>query len=121
MSRFGWPEESDADVIRTLIRERDELRERIARMREEMAELHTAKLTIGAVMMRYPKIDYALNVTHVYQTPSGVVVIVAPLGAATSDTRATRPRGMAGMGIREAGMRTSRNIKTIFQRCCRSA
>lgn len=67
------------DAIAKLENERRDLLERIERMTQTMTELRTSKFSVGAILMRYPCLDYALQITHMYQTPSGQVIIVAPL------------------------------------------
>lgn len=67
------------DLNTALARQRDDMIERIDRMTRTMEELRTSKFTIGAILMRYPGLDYNLQITHMYQTPSGQVVVVAPL------------------------------------------
>ena len=53
--------------------------ERIERMRITMEELRREKFSVGAIHMRYPGLDYSLQILHMYQTPNGQVIIVGPL------------------------------------------
>jgi hypothetical protein len=71
------------EVARTRIRElendRREAFDRIERLTLTLEDLRTSKFMVGAIHMRYPGLDYALQILHMYQTPSGQVIIVAPL------------------------------------------
>ena len=67
------------EAIAKLEADRRDMLDRIERMTRTMEELRTSKFSVGAIHMRYPNLDYALQITPMYQTSSGQVIIVAPL------------------------------------------
>jgi hypothetical protein len=76
------------DEIQSLRREvfeleqwRQDMLARVERMRVTMEEMRRSKFTVSAILMRYASLDYSLQIIHTYQTPSGQVIVVAPLFA----------------------------------------
>lgn len=94
------------DEIQSLKREvfqleqwRHDMLQRVDRMRITMEELRRSKFTVSAILMRYPSLDYQMQITHTYQTPSGQVIIIEPLPFKTSCSDA-RPQGQEDPGER---------------------
>jgi hypothetical protein len=61
-----------------LDRQRCDMINRVERMRVTLEELRRAKFTVSAILMRYPSLDYQMRITNTYQTPNGVVIVIAP-------------------------------------------
>lgn len=80
------------DEIQSLKREvfqleqwRHDMLQRVDRMRITMEELRRSKFTVSAILMRYPSLDYQMQITHTYQTPNGQVIVIAPLPSQASE------------------------------------
>jgi hypothetical protein len=74
------------DQIQALKREvfeleqwRQDMLQRVERMRITMEEMRRSKFTVSAILMRYPGLDYQMQITHTYQTLNGQVIVIAPL------------------------------------------
>lgn len=64
---------------------RQDMLARVDRMRITMEGMRRSKFTVSAILMRYPSLDYQMQITHTYQTPNGQVIIIAPLPAVDTE------------------------------------
>jgi flagellar biosynthesis/type III secretory pathway chaperone len=61
-----------------LKRQREDLLERVDRLKDRVEQLEVSKLTVGRIYERVAAgFDYALMIVKTYETPGGVVIEVA--------------------------------------------